>query len=284
MNSEKNKEKWVEKIKHTLEISGRSDKTFANYKSHLIRFLNFYDEDTNLKKLTEDDILNYIKVNYFDKGLSGESYNMAVKSINFFYSICLNKELKKKLIPNYKLRKRLPNIIEKDIFINIVNNEKHINHKCWLLLAFCSGLRVEEVATLKIENIYANEHKLKVLGKGNKERYTILPDITIKFLRLYCKEKGITRKNGYLFAGTSNHDVVNSKTIVNYFTKIKKEYSLNENITFHCLRHSFATYYLSNGGNLLTLQSMLGHKSLNSTTIYLHLSQNFNQLEGIKYV
>ena len=77
---------------------------------------------------------------------------------------------------------------------------------------------------------------------------------------------------------------MNSKTIVNYFTKIKNKYNLNKNLTFHCLRHSFATYYLSNGGNILTLKSMLGHKSLNSTTIYLHISQNFNSLEGIKYV
>ena len=284
MNTEKNKEKWIEKIRQTLEIGGRSEKTFANYKSHLIRFLNYYAKETNLKKLNENDILTYIRVNYIDKGLSGESYNMAVKSIRFFYSICFDKVLKKNLLPNYKSRKRLPDIIDKKNFIHIFNNEKHMNHKCWLLLAFCFGLRVEEVATLKIENIYADEHKLKVLGKGNKERYTILPDITIKFLRLYCKEKKITRKNGYLFVGTSDHDVMNSKTIVNYFTKIKNKYNLNKNLTFHCLRHSFATYYLSNGGNILTLKSMLGHKSLNSTTIYLHISQNFNSLEGIKYV
>ena len=283
MNTEKNKEKWVEKIRQTLEIGGRSKRTFENYKSHLKKFLNYYDENANLRKFNEDDILTYIRVNYIDKGLSGESYNMAVKSIKFFYSICFNKEFKKSLIPNYKLRKRLPNIIEKKAFLNIINNDKHINHKCWLLLAFCSGLRAEEVATIKIENIYANEHKLKVIGKGNKERYTILPDITIKFLRLYCKEKKITRKSGYLFVGTAENDVMNSYTIVNYFTMIKKKYELDENLTFHCLRHSFATYYLLNGGNLLTLKSMLGHKSLNSTTIYLHLSQNFNQLEGIKY-
>jgi len=145
MNTQKNKEKWVEKIRQTLEIGGRSEKTLANYKSHLIRFLNYYDNDTNLKKLNETDVLTYIRVNYIDKGLSGESYNMAVKSIRFFYSICFDKELKKSLIPNYKLRKRLPNIIDKENFINIFNNEKHINHKCWLLLAFCSGLRVEDV-------------------------------------------------------------------------------------------------------------------------------------------
>lgn len=192
MNTEKNKEKWVEKIKQVLKMGGRSPRTFDNYKSHLIRFLNNYDENTNLKKLTEEDILNYIKVNYIDKGLSGESYNMAVKAIRFFYSICFNKELRKSLLPNYKLRKRIPDIIEKETFLYILNNEKNVEHQCWLLLGFCSGLRVEEVATIRIENIYAKEHKLKVLGKWNKERLTILPDITIKVLRNFCKKKGIT--------------------------------------------------------------------------------------------
>lgn len=283
MNTEKNKEKWIEKIKHTLEIGGRSQRTFENYKSHLQRFLNFYDQTDNLKKLNEEDILNYIKINYINKGLSGETYNMAIKSIKLFYSICFDKEFKKNLLPNYKPRKRIPSIIEKNIFITIFNNEKNLKHKCWLLLAFCSGLRVEEVATLKIENINSKEHKLKVLGKGNKERYTILPDITIKFLRIYYKQKKLKIKNGYLFIGNKKNEVVNSKTIVNYFTTIKKIYKLNENLTFHCLRHSFATYYLMNGGNLLILKSMLGHKSLNSTIIYLHLSQNFNELEGINY-
>ena len=283
-NTEKNKEKWVKKVEDTLKIGGRSKRTFDNYKSHLKRFLNYYHEETEINKLSENNILDYLKVNYINKSFSGETYNMAIKSISFFYSVCFDRELRKNLLPHYKLRKRLPNIITKDTFIKIFNNEKKLKHKCWLLLAFCSGLRVEEIATIKIENIIPKEHKLKVLGKGKKERYTILPDITIKFLRLYCKEQHITSKQGYLFKGNSNHDTLNSKTMINYFTKIKNEYQLNHSLTFHCLRHSFATYYLMNGGNILTLQSMLGHKSLNSTTIYLHLSQNFNNLEGIKYV
>ena len=126
MNTEKNKEKWVKKIRQTLEIGGRSKRTFENYKSHLKKFLNYYDENANLRKFNEDDILTYIRVNYIDKGLSGESYNMAVKSIKFFYSICFNKEFKKSLIPNYKLRKRLPNIIEKKAFLNIIKIKKDI--------------------------------------------------------------------------------------------------------------------------------------------------------------
>lgn len=283
-NTKRNQEKWIEKVKDTLKLGGRSDKTFANYKSHITRFLNYYDESMEINKLKEHDILEYITINYINKGLSGETCNMAIKSIKYFYLICFEKGLNRNLLPNVKLKKRLPNIIEKQAFINIFNNEKHIRHKCWLLLAFCSGLRVDEVAKIRIENIYPNEHKLKVLGKGNKKRFTILPDIVIKFLRLYCNEKKIINKYGFLFKGINNKECMNEKTITNYFSYIKKKYNLDENLTFHCLRHSFASYYLMNGGDLLTLQSMMGHKNLNTTIIYLHLSKNFNKLEGIKYV
>lgn len=77
---------------------------------------------------------------------------------------------------------------------------------------------------------------------------------------------------------------MNEKTIINYFSVIKDTYNLNDNISFHSLRHSFATYYLSSGGSLLKLKSMLGHTNLNTTTIYLHLSQDFNELEDKRYV
>lgn len=284
MNTKENQEKWLRLVKDTLEIGGRSSKTYENYKSHIKRFLNYYDKDINIKKLKEEEILQYIKINYLNKGLADETYNMAIKAIKYYYSICFQKELNSKLLPNVKLKKKMPTIIEKPIFIKIFNEEKSLKHKCWLLLAFCSGLRVEEVATVKIENIYPDNHKLKVLGKGKKERFTILPDITIKILNMYLEERHITQKKGYLFKGNAGHEVINSNTIVNYFTSIKEKYDLDDNITFHSLRHSFATYYLSNGGSLLALQSMLGHRCLSTTTIYIHISQNFNQLEGIKYV
>lgn len=152
-----------------------------------------------------------------------------------------------------------------------------------MILAFCCGLRVSEVANLKVENINFKNHSLQVEnGKGNKEIYTILPDIVIKVLRVYCRKHGI--KSGYLFPGSNNKDVMNEKTIINYFSVIKGDYDLNNNITFHSLRHSFATYYLANRGSLLALQSMLRHIELDTTVIYIHLAQNFNQLEGIKYV
>ena len=283
-NTEKNKKKWVEKVKDTLELGGRSDKTWMNYKSHINRFLNYYDENTKMNKLSENQIVDYIKKEYIDTNRCAASLNVGICSIRFFYSVCFNKKLNKDLLPSTKLKRTIPTIISKEIFLKIFNEENCLKYKCWLLLAFCSGLRVSEVATIRIENIFPKEHKLKVLGKGNKERYTILPDIVIKFLRLYCKEQHITNKLGYLFISHDKQSHINNKSIINYFSTIKKAYNLNQNISFHTLRHSFATYYLMNGGNMITLKSMLGHVHLDTTNIYLHIAQNFNNLEGIRYV
>lgn len=91
-------------------------------------------------------------------------------------------------------------------------------------------------------------------------------------------------KSGYLFKGTEGNEHISKNTIGNYFTNLSKELQLDDGISFHTLRHSFATYYLMNGGNAFVLKDMLGHRSLSTTAIYIHLANNFNQLEGIKYV
>ena len=283
MNNEKNKKVWLKKCEETLRMGGRSEVTIKNYRYAIIRFLNRYDKKTNISKLTIDDIIKYFKKDFIDKGLSAATYNVNLAAVRFFYLICFERSISKVLLPNSKLRKRFPEIVTKELFLKIINNEDNIEHKCWLLLSFCCGLRISEVATIKIEDIYSKEHKLRVLGKGNKERFTILPDIVIKFLRLFYQKKRYTHKKGYLFIGQNINNHICERTIGNYFSSLKKEYNLPPEITEHSLRHSFATYFLMSGGDLLVLKSMMGHKSLNSTSIYVHLSQNFNNIKGIKH-
>lgn len=283
-NTKKNQEKWVEKVKDTLILGGRSEKTYINYKSHIVRFLNYYNENIDINKLSDDDIVDYFKKQYINTNRCAETLNVGICSIRFLFSVCFNHKINKDVLPSTKTTKRMPTIMSKELFLKIFNEEHCLKYKCWLILAFCSGLRVGEVATLRIENIYPSEHKLKILGKRNKERYTILPDIVTKFLRLYCKEQHITQKSGYLFTSPDKKSHINSKSIINYFSTLKLAYKLDNNLSFHSLRHSFATFYLMNGGNIITLKSMLGHTHLNTTNIYLHISQDFNNLEGIKYV
>ena len=277
------KEKYIERVVETLRIGGRSEKTILNYTCAITRFFKYYSDNKDLSEFNELDILEYIKCNYLNKNCAGNTYNMNLSAIKYFYSICFNKEFNNKLLPYAKLTKKLPLVLDKDIFIKILNNEKNLKHKCWLLLAFYSGLRVEEVAKLEIENIISKEHKLKVLGKRKKERFTFIPDITINHLRLYYKLNKMTKRTGYLFEGSSDKSCMNSKTITNYFSSIKKKYNLSENISFHSLRHSFATNFINNGGDPFILKSILGHSSLNTTSIYIHLGRDFNNLKGVVY-
>ena len=283
MNTEKNQKIWIEKVHKNLLLRGRSEKTFENYKSALLRFLKYYDSDTNIKKLKEKDIIDFLNYEYLTPNKSQSTYNVAICSIRLLFLVCFNISLNRLLLPSAKLPKQLPIIIPKDTFLLIFNNEKVLKHQCWLILGFCCGLRVSEVAKVKVEHLNSKEHFLKVEnGKGKKERRTILHDTVIKILRIYCKQKNIT--SGYLFPGSKNKPFTNPKTITNYFSTIKKSYNLEKKSTFHSLRHSFATYYLMNGGDLITLQDMLGHGSLSSTAIYLHIAHDFNRLKGINYV
>lgn len=281
MNTNENKKIWVEKLCDNLEFGKRSQGTITNYVSAINRFLNYYDESTDISLFNESDIIEYIKKEFIEKNKATRTYNMNIYAIKLFYMVCFNKSLNSTLIPRAKTVKRFPTIIERSKFLEIVNGEDNTKYKCWLLLSYCCGLRVHEVAKVKIEHIDSKNHKLKVLGKRKKERYTVLPDIVIKFLRLYYKEMKMTKKKGYLFEGTSKKEHCSSKAIGNYFINvIKKKYHLNDEITLHSLRHSFATNFIKSGGDLFVLKSMLGHTSINTTSIYVHIAANFNNLVG----
>lgn len=270
-------------VNDTLIMGGKSKITIDKYTYAIERFLNAHGNNTKISSFTEKEIIKYLKKKFIDTNLKATTYNFNLAAISYFYVVCFEKEFNSKILPKAKLEKKLPSIIEKDTFIKLINKEKNIEHKCWMILGFCSGLRASEVASIKVENIDVNNHRIKIIGKGNKERYTILPDICINILRQYCKANRITYKTGYLFPGCAGEIHISSRTISNYFTIYMKENTLSQKFSFHTLRHSFATYYLMNGGDQFVLKDMLGHKSLSTTAIYVHLANDFNNLKGINY-
>lgn len=149
------------------------------------------------------------------------------------------------------------------------------------MLAYGSGLRISEVASLKVSDILSKDHKIHIIGKGNKERYAPLPDFTLKLLRLYWIQNKDIITNDYLFPGiykTRKNSYISSFGIKEAFQKIKENNHLDDSITFHTLRHSYATEFIKSGGDIWELKNILGHSSINTTSIYLHMAENFEKI------
>lgn len=282
----------LQKVKDLLKTRGCSNRTTTNYLSCINRFKNYYNaKGVKLEELNENDILDYLKLNCINVGFSAATINVNRAAIKYYYLVNFNIDFNKTLLPSCKVKSRFPKLITKREFLNIINSENNLKHKVWLLLGYGSGLRISEVATLKVSDILSNEHKIRVIGKGNKERYAPLPNITLKFLRLYWIQNKNKITNDYLFPGIYNktqNTCISSYTIKEAFQKIKENNNLDNSITFHTLRHSFATEYIKSGGDIWELRSLLGHSSINSTMVYLHMAEDFSKvaspLDGVTNV
>ena len=270
----------LQKVKDLLLLRKCSDRTVSNYFSCINRFKNYYKRK-DLKKLNEDDILEYLKKNFINIGCSAATINVNRAAIKYYYLVNFNKNFSNVLLPQTKISSRFPKIISKQDFIKMFNSEFNLKHKLWIILAYGSGLRISEVASLKVSDILSKEHKIRVIGKGNKERYAPLPDFTLKLLRLYWIQNKDKITNNYFFPGkykATKGTCITSFGIKEAFQKIKENNNLDNSITFHTLRHSYATEFIKNGGDIWELKNILGHSSINTTSMYLHMAENFKDV------
>ena len=270
----------MQKVKDLLLLRKCSNRTISNYLSCINRFKNYYKRK-DLKKLNEDDILEYLKKNFINIGCSAATINVNRAAIKYYYLVNFNKNFSNVLLPQTKIPSRFPKIISKQDFIKMFNSEFNLKHKLWIMLAYGSGLRISEVASLKVSDILSKEHKIRVIGKGNKERYAPLPNFTLKLLQSYYFRNKDNITNDYLFPGIYRNRIntyISEFTIKTAFQKIKENNNLDDSITFHTLRHSYATEFIKNGGDIWELKNILGHSSINTTSIYLHMAENFKDV------
>ncbi|MEQ1724112.1 MAG: tyrosine-type recombinase/integrase, partial [Pseudobdellovibrio sp.] len=140
------------------------------------------------------------------------------------------------------------------------------NQKTLFLLLYGGGLRISEACNLKWSDINFKEKRILILGKGNKERYAVLPSFCMDHLNAMFKKR--ESKNTYVFGDNP----LNTRTGYEYIRTIGASAGLMKPLHPHSLRHSYATHLLTSGTNLRTLQTLLGHESLQATEKYTHLS------------
>jgi len=276
---------YEQEINLYFELKGTPDSSKESYMRRMRAFITFIqDKSIGMEELTERDIQQYILYLKKEKGLSAGTINNYISAIKFFYTYILQKEWNPKKIPRMKRVATFPVIPSRQDVLSILDATTNLKHKAMLLLLYGSGLRVSEVAKLRICDICSKTMRVRVENaKHGTNRYTILSETALMVLRQYFRttfSPGSYTPEDWLFPGQNTGEHINVKTIKNTMIKLRNKLHLNQRISAHTLRHCFATHCLENGVEIVFIQQMLGHKNLKTTEIYLHMTAK--SLMGIK--
>ena len=146
-------------------------------------------------------------------------------------------------------------------------------HRALLTLIYGSGLRISEAAAMKVPHIDSAAMRVRVVGgKGHKDRYTLLSKAALTALREYWRACRPQHPDGWLFPGSCPSGHITSAGIRFAFNQAVARAQITRPVTVHTLRHCFATHLLEDGATLLQIKELLGHRTIQSTTVYLHLA------------
>lgn len=268
--------------------------TINSYISDINIFLEYlHIQKLNYKDVNHEVIRSYLK--YLDeKKYKNSSINRILSSLNDYYNYLTKCKVTKynyfEDINRPRKEKRLPNFINYSEYMSllaIVEKEENefLKARNLLLLEilFDTGLRVSEAVNIEINNINKKEQSIKVLGKGNKERIVYYGDYAKNYLEDYLNLRrniNIVDKE-YLFLN-KNYIRLTRRGVEYLISDISKKALLRQKISPHTLRHSFATEMLNNGCDIRSVQELLGHKSLSTTGIYTHVTNEVVRQEYLK--
>lgn len=234
-----------------------------------------------------EDLQAFIK-HLYEEGIATRSQARVISGIKSFYGFLLYDgtltEDPTELLDAPKIGLHLPDVLSIPEIESILNGidlstpEGHRNRAMAEVLYGC-GLRVSELVTLRLSNLFFNEGFLKIVGKGNKERYVPIGTMAQKMVNLYVEG---TRQKLKIKKGEEDYVFLNRRgshlTREMVFVLVKQwaqEAGIEKSISPHTFRHSFATHLVEGGADLRAVQQMLGHESITTTEIYTHLDKDY---------
>ena len=257
-----------------------SENTINNYNVDLVDFLEFNNNDIlNIDR----DIVNRYMQYLYDKNFSRATISRRLSSLRSFYNYLYNNGIVCKnyflSIKNPKKESGLPKYV-KDIDIDkmfsIPDIRRPIGQRNLLIIRmlYATGVRVSELVNICLNDINVDERTIKILGKGSKERIVVFGNNTKEILTLYLddgRNKLSKGNNDYLFLNKDGYKL-SDRYVREIINDIIIKASISMHVSPHMLRHTFATSMLNNGADLVSVKDLLGHESLNTTSIYTHVS------------
>lgn len=261
------------KFDREIKIRNLSKNTAETYWSFVMKLKCFSKKPLN--RIGEEDLKRYLSHEH-DSGRAGKTY-LDVYAFKFYFRDVLGMQWDLLITRQKRAAQKLPQVFSKAQARLLFDNIKDPAIRLPLLLCYGSGLRISEALSLRPCNILAEQGVIKLLGKGQKERATVLPKYLLTELRkFWAMHRRTAAKDSYIFVRKKSDKPLDYHTLLKEFNKIKNKLSLPSDVTIHSLRHSFATDIQQQGIDLLTLQYMMGHSSIQTTRRYLHLSLTSN--------
>lgn len=262
-----------QKLIQEIELRGFSPHTRDSYVGWVNDLTRFHHASPD--RIADEQIREYLLHLLHERRLSTSSLIVAVSALRFFFGRVVGRptEAIEKALPRMKKRVRRPQVysceeLERLFSLKGLNRK----HRAIFMTAYAAGLRVSEVCHLKIEHLLSDRGQIRVVqGKGGKDRYTLLSPRLLQELRAYWR---LFRPAQWLFPSAYFPDrPLTRGAVERAFNEALETAGLPRRGGIHALRHSFATRLLEAGVDLLTLQRLLGHSHLSTTSTYLHVRQ-----------
>lgn len=253
-----------------LQLKGYSPstlKTYTNEFSTYLKTLGSHCADT----ITTQRVKDYLQYCHTTLKLSEHTIHSRMNALKFYYEQVLHQQKFFWDIPRPKKPLQLPKVISEEKLLKGLLSVENLKHKAILFTAYSAGLRVSEVVSLKITDIDSDRMQIRIENaKGKKDRMVTLAKATLQILREYVK---IYRPKIFLFQGQGINEPYSSRSAQTIFSDTFKKLGLPAQISFHSLRHSYATHLLENGTDIRYIQDLLGHNDIKTTLRYTHVSK-----------
>lgn len=251
-----------------MRLRNFSPETQRSYIHYLAHFAKYFDQCPS--QLDVGAVREYQLYLSEVRQLSPQSVNCFTAAAKFLYQETLelpwsNAHFKRQRTPN-----SLPVVLSQQEVERFLAPIGVLKHRAALMVCYGSGLRIAETVRLKVSDIDSNRMVIRVeRGKGAKDRYSVLSQRLLEVLRVYWKQQ---RPVNYLFPGLKEGTHIRPETLQQVCREAAYMAGIQKRVTAHTLRHSFATHLLENGEDIRVIQVLLGHKRIDTTAHYTHVS------------
>ena len=261
--------KLHDKMLQDMQLRGFSPNTQRTYLNNLRHFEKFFQ--ISAKQLNQEYLRNYLLHLITVKKVSGEYVDSVYSALKFFYEKTLGRTWNITQIPRLKRTLKLPVVLSRNEIKQLLAVTSNLKFKAMFMSAYAAGLRVSEIAHLKISDIDSENKQILVRqGKGNIDRYTLLSPVHLETLRQYYR---VYRPKEWLFPGKLPGEPLRTRAIQDAFLKMRIKAGIDKKASIHSLRHSFATHLMENGTDIVRIQRLMGHANIRTTMLYLQVAK-----------